>query len=509
MSISLVGNPTYSVNPVYNPLVYYFDSTNKSESGFRYVSVIKDSSGDILFEKTLIPDIDNNYGVLHLNRELSDYISYNLDLDNLDSLNYNASDSYLEYEIEVGEEYYEVWDFDDFGFVSGGTSSDWPNATDPLYNPDGGNKTMLYNSSTASIPPYTNGDNIFVTLNPGTQSRPQIQGVHKVLDVYDNGGTGGVDWVVVLDLGWVGSGTSTGGSTRYSNNRKTRFSNLLSVSGEYAINTVLNKKDFLNWDYNEYEVSSVNSDIKFLSQVYNNYRIKQDSTIFLNWLNYNTTSLTRADYVKFRNNNGDESDLTLNYNSDWTINGMDFSPTRTNWGGTASIVDSNTSWYSVQLYSLSNNPITEEIRFDIDRTCGSIDETEVLFMDKFGSFLPYIFEGRAIESHNINKSSYQRYLGGYDSSIGGYSYNLQEGGMVPYSGNYNRSFVLNTGYLSSEESEFFKNVVESPVTYLKIDDEYQRCYIKTTNVEIKKNGWYEGKRYTLNVELSNKENINI
>jgi len=512
MSITKVGGPQFAINPAYNPVVYYFDSDNKTEEGFRYIAVIKNSSGQILFEKTLIPDIDNNYGILNLNRELSNYVSYNLDFDNIDGDVYDADKSYLEYELEIGEEYYENWDWIDMGYAGVGN---WPNYNDPAINTTPGAKTMIYNNDVTEVPGYSPGDSIFITRTNDSDDAAPITGVHTILDVYEQGSSG-AEWVIVLDLPYI-SGNSNGGTTRYSDNRKSRFLNDYNIQDQVIFNTALSKKDWLSYDNSDYNMISGNdTDEKFLTQMYDNYKIRPDSTLFLQWMCYGVDILTTADVIYFENDAGDDSTYSFSPALETNIQGFDFSPTRTDWGTGGPIVTSTTKWYEFTIIDRDAIALSETKRVYIDRECHSIDRVELLFMDKFGSFIPFQFNGRAVETHNVKRSEYTSYLGGLDtSSVPAYdsgelySYNLDDGGIGVYNSNYSRSFELQTDYLNTEESLFFHNVIESPVTLVKLGGDYYSCVMKTDSVEIKKDGWYEQKKYKVKITLSNKESINI
>lgn len=506
MAITVVGQPTTKINAGYNPIVYYFDSTNKTEQGFRYVAVIKNDAGVVIFEKTLIPSFGDKYGVLNLNEEISSFLTYDIDFINLDGGEYDTFASYKGYDIEIGEEYFQEWEWDDFGFAG---SVNWLNHGDPAFNPNGLARTMLFTSDATNEPPYTSGDTIFVNLNSGTQDKPSIQGVHKVLDVYQQS-SGGVEWVVVLAIAWVGSGTSVGGFTRYSDNRKTRFNNLLSISDNYAINTALSKQDWLNWNSDDYLQEIGTSGNKFLSQIYNNYKVREDSTMFINWLNGDLLNNERPYFIVFENDEGGTSKLELTA-SLRCITGIDVSPTRTDWGtiitGPSPIVRPTTKSYSFQLLDINDIPLSEEITIQIDKSCVNKSTIEMLFMDKFGSFLTWNFTFRNVNSQDVKRTNYTKYLGGLEG--GKFTYELKDGGNETYNADYKNRYLLRTGWLSDQEAEFFPNVIHSPVTMIKINGEFQRCTINTSSFEVKDSNWNELKRYELNVTLSNEEKINI
>lgn len=513
MAITKIGGPDTNINPVYNPLVYYFDSTNKAEDGFRYIiEVFEAGTTNKIFEKTIIPDFDDQKCTLNMNREMQDFISYDLDLTELDGNNYRADNSYYRFDLDIGEEYVEVWNWLDFGFAG---NVNWPNFNNPQYNPNTLSRTMLYTTSSSNQPPYQNGDVIFVELNNGTQDRPSIQGVQKVLDVYNAGGTGGVYWTVVLDIPWVGNGTSTGGSSKYADFRKSRFTNLLSLNNECVYNTVFKVDDFLDYDSTDYNMvmPSAGTD-KFLTQIPNNYKVREDNTLFLQYMSFSTSINNIVRNIGFSNDNGDLSILSASTGTNVGVWGIDMSPTRTNWGtiqnGTLPIIKPNTEWYSIQLLDINGFPLSEEKRIKIDRDCDISQSTmEFLFMDKMGSFLPYNFTARNVEKQNIERSDYTKYLGGYNSTTNKFDYNLTDGGKEIYHSEYTRSFDLGTDYMNDLDSVFFQNVLHSPVTYLKVDGKFRRCVIQTNSITIKKDNWMDRIRYELTVDISQKEMINI
>ncbi len=512
MAITKIGSPDSNINPAYNPLVYYFDSDNNTEDAFRYVvEVFKAGTTDKIFEKTIIPDFDDGKCVCNLNREMSDFLSYHLDFDELDGDNYRATDAYYRFYLDIGEEYIEEWQWDDFGFAG---SVNWANHGDPQYNPNGLWPTMLYTTDALNQPPYTSGDTIFVDLNVGTQDRPSISGVHKVLDVYQQS-SGGVEWVVVLEIPWVGSGTSSGGSARYSDFRKSRFTNLLSVNNECVINTAFSKIDFLNYDSADYNMITTGAQ-KFLTQAFNNYKVRESNTMLLQYMSFKDNTIGTPRKALFENDSGDSSVLTLTTGVDVGVWGIDASPIRTNWGtvqsGTLPIVKPSTDTYSITLLNINDNPVSETKTINIDRGCVNKGSIEMLFMDKLGSFLPWNFTFRNVQDQQVEKSNYSKYLGGYEStgeSTGKFTYDLKDGGRETYNEEYKKNYLLRTSWLADKESEFFPNVIHSPVTMIKVGGVFQRCTITTSSFEVKDDNWNTLKRYEINVKLSNDEIINI
>ena len=103
MATSLIAKPQ-SITTAYNPVKYIYDSTNNNEDGFRYIFDIYDSTATKIAEYRLLPNIDG-YGEIDLSRLLQGYVSYDFD-DSITS-SFDATNSYYEYEVRVGEEYIE------------------------------------------------------------------------------------------------------------------------------------------------------------------------------------------------------------------------------------------------------------------------------------------------------------------------------------------------------------------------------------------------------------------
>ena len=79
MAVSAVVEPN-TTTPAYNPVVYWVDSTNKNETGFKYVVDVYDGGGTQIAEYRVAPRIDDGYGVIDLSRLLSSQVSKDLQL---------------------------------------------------------------------------------------------------------------------------------------------------------------------------------------------------------------------------------------------------------------------------------------------------------------------------------------------------------------------------------------------------------------------------------------------
>ena len=99
MAISGVVEPNVTT-PAYNPVIFWVDSTNKNETGFKYVVDVYDSTPTKIAEYRVAPEIVNGYGVIDLSKLLQAKVSKDLDLTT--TTYYNASNSYFQYSVNFG-----------------------------------------------------------------------------------------------------------------------------------------------------------------------------------------------------------------------------------------------------------------------------------------------------------------------------------------------------------------------------------------------------------------------
>ena len=509
MAITQTGQPKGDFNPAHNPIVYYFNSTNANEPGFRYIAQVLTPSNQLLFEKTLFKEVGTGECVLNLNRELQNYVDTTLQARGEFSPQ-NASDFYVPYKIQMGEEYQARWDYSTFIFAG---AINWPNFNNQQFNPNGLTRTALSTTSPANVPPYQPGDWIFVTQSVSNPPRPQISGFHKVIDVFNLSGASGFYHTIVLELPWVGSGPTTPGTTRFADGRKQRDLNLLEITNQTAFGGALTKKEFLDWDEDDYRMNTGTTG-SWLTDIPNPYKIRRDSLVLLN--SYKDLDDTNSEGpARWWIETSDGNAARINsFNLTNVVRQFDVSPTRSSWGSTISgstpIITSATTHYDV--YTTNNTDViaSEKQRFIIDDSCQPKWEViEMIFKDRLGSIIPFQFELRNVESRILNSSKFRKHLGGKDSN-NTYGYELTDGGEIVYDSHIEREYLLRTDYLTDEYAEFFVKLIESPWKAIKIDGEYTRCNITSNslNYEVKKEKWYELKRYEIRVKLSNNESIN-
>ena len=90
-------------SPAYNPLKFIINSTNKNNTGFKYIfQVFEAGTANKIGEYKMLPRIGDGYGEQDLSKLLQTQVSW--DLNTLSTSWYNAPNSRYLYDVKVGEE---------------------------------------------------------------------------------------------------------------------------------------------------------------------------------------------------------------------------------------------------------------------------------------------------------------------------------------------------------------------------------------------------------------------
>ena len=90
MAQTTIARPQ-SFTPAYNPVKYIIDSTNKNNTGFKYIFDVYNGATQIGRFKTL-PTFGTGYGEIDFSKFLSSYVSW--DFDPNVTLDHDAANSY-------------------------------------------------------------------------------------------------------------------------------------------------------------------------------------------------------------------------------------------------------------------------------------------------------------------------------------------------------------------------------------------------------------------------------
>jgi len=480
MSISLIQSPD-TFTPVYNQMMWVFNSTLVNQQSFRYVVNVLDKNNNIIANLKVAPEPTYGYGYCDISKIISDNVTWDLDVnDNIIS----ASHSIFEYKINVSEEYLYSWPFTDTTFVSGG-------------------QTRIQ-GSTGHI--FVTGSQISVTVDnvdaPG-QNFTFINGLHSVVDYTSNS--------LVVDTGFVSTALNPG-NVIFADRSKTVTPGP-TYSGYYGFNGRESFRDFISWTSSVYSIpqSPSASNRDFLTDAPDDFYATPEQDIWLNF--FKTPGDTVTINVRYQNSNGDVFSTT----NAWT-NAFDSRLAQVAVGpnniilsatisGTGPLIKSDTTYYDFWLQSAASSQLTKKRRVYLDKRC-KISDYEILFMDRMGSFLSYAFQLRSKETGNVQRESYNQFLG--DISTNGWSYDTTDAGGTIYSVNFDKDLELNTNWMNDDMSIFFEQILTSPVTLLKdTDGKYYSVIVQDNGFETQRQNNKILIKKSIKVKFANKEISNI
>lgn len=495
MAITILANPQ-DLTPAYNPMYFYIDSTSKAQLGFRYVvEVVNSDTTETIGTYRLKPIPTTLYGEVDI-AELIQKTLYN-DFRLLDS--YVPTGHQVTYELNIDEEYYINVAFTDYGFAGAAT---WANFSTPSINPNGFTRTML--ECGASLPPYTAGDQILVTQTPSANYRPELEGIHTVLDVFLDTGV----YYVVLDLLWIGSGAASGGTTSYADGQKTIVTGVNS-GGFQAFKGAFKFLDFKDYDYTDYLLQGVNA--KLLTTLPNTVRISRTVDTWL--AGYVSSGF--SEYVVF-NIAGDLYRYSLGAVDNEVVL-FKVLPSTTlvteEWNGAAWVAMASTinltsvESYTVQIKTASDVSLSKKIAINLYSECDKFTTYDITFLDRFGSWITIPFNKGSYMNQDVERNSLRTKYGGYDT--GAWVYTAQDTGLKNYHIEEDITYTVNTGILSEDEAQYYRELISTPQAYVSINGgEPQAIEIITASMPLHLKRTQRDRKVSLQFRMSVQDEIN-
>lgn len=486
MAISNIANPGQRYMTGYNPIVFVADSDNKNAEGFRYIfDIYSAGTSDLLASYQIAPRINDGYGVLFAEKVLQNYLTYDFGTSVIPN-------SWINYDVKVGESYGSNWTYNDYQFFS---------ATGTTNN----GYTELYNTATTHT--YVAGDQInIVQSDEPNPAFPQLSGLHTVRFVPNANS-------IVIDLVFVyaNPGVLISGTTTYADNARVINRDLFTYSANTAINgSVPFTQKYFN--QNDYVISGLTSQVNFLTTCPDTVNKTTDEDMYFNIINNNQSF---AYYLYSENDNNDIFRTQI-------VNGQPLTqvfigPNNILSGdtvsGTQPLIKPDTKYYDVWIANSFGIRVSEKIRIYIDNRCiidygtdngGNIS---ICFLDRLGSFGSFAFQLKKNDITQIERQSYNKQSGYINS--GEWDYSLLDNGTNIYNVDLRRSVTLNTNWMEESEAQWFDELVSSPVTFIKWNGQYQRCDIQETQTERSYQRNKRLMRKTITVNFSNNDNINI
>jgi hypothetical protein len=469
MAISKIAEPD-DFSPAYNPLVFQYDSTNKNEDGFKYIfDVYESGTANKIGEYRVFPRITDGYGHIDLSPLLRTKVTFTRQYGTEDA---TATESFYKYDVKVGEEYIVSVDY-----------------TASLTN-DSGNVNITATHS------YQVGDQVVIAQADGGTANPQLEGLHTVIAINTT-----VDFTVSALWSDVTDATING-SVNYADNRKTITRDVVTESNKYVFNGAFKHNDWSTYGEANY-ILSANNDY-FLTYQPDEFYITDDQEVYFNLCTNGTTT----GFIVFENDGGDILKYAANANSYvYQANvGATANPS-TVVAGTAGHIKADTVYYDVWYTNAGGTQHSRKYRFYIDRRC-RIEDYQIIFLDRLGSFSSFAFPLRAYERGSITRDSYNQRIEGYVSGSK-WSYLNDEFGMKTYKVGIEKTLELNSNWMTEDMAVYFEQLLTSPVTYLSDGTFYYPCTITDTSFEVERQRNKNLIRKTITIKYANQDSVNI
>jgi hypothetical protein len=470
MAITTINEP-FDKTPAYNPIKFLYNSTNKNNLGFKYIfDVYESGTANKIAEYRVFPRYSDGYGEIDLSKLLQNKVSYDFDQVLIESD--PATNSYYKYDLSVGEEYVVTYTY-----------------TANLAN-NGGN--IQITPTTAHT--FQVGDQIVLFAGVANSA---VNGLWTVIAI-----SGTTNFTINALFANVNNPTDNG-TVNYADNRKTITRDIVTALDKYVFNGAISWSGFRTYSENNFILDDPNDSL--LTNIpTTGFKITETQDLWVNILNnFDTTG-----YMVFGNSDGDIFAKPITDNALITQVGVGINNqgTLTALVGSLPLIKPTTTSYSFVYTDSSYNDSSLIYRIDIDRRC-VIEQFEIAFLDRLGSFGSFAFQLRAYEQGNVNKTTYKQDVQGYTDS-GMWTYGTDEKGTRVINPTVEKTIQLNTNWLTIEMDNYFQELMTSPETYIKIGGRYFACVINETSFEVARQKNKNLIMRSVSVTLSNQDSIN-
>ena len=429
------------LTPAYNPVKYFYASTNSGFAGFKFIFDIYESgTANKIAEYRVLPNASTFYGEIDLSKLLQSKVSF--DLFPTNTTVYNATNSHYKYDVKVGEEYLTVVQY-----------------TASLTNNGGNVQINVANSFVA-------GDQIVIAQADGGVANPSLEGLFTVLSV-------GVGFFVVNSPWSLVTNAAINGDVTYADGRKTITRNIITDLNNFVFNGALPWTKWPSWDENEYYLNNVTD--KFLTSIPAQEfyaTLSQDL-----WMNAVYGAIPGGTHkIIFTNDTAEVFEKSVGATDHVTGNavGPNNLGTLTPISGPLPLIKPTTQYYEYY-YEHNGAQVTQSYRVYIDRRVQD-KEYSIIFLDRFGSWGSFAFTGRYFEKGNVTREQYNQDVAGKIVSSE-WTYDLTDRGYINSYVNVDNTIDLNTNWMNEQMAEYFTELVSSPYTYFKISNYDESCDI--------------------------------
>jgi hypothetical protein len=488
MSQSTIASPQ-AFSPAYNPLKFIVDSTNKNNTGFKYIfQVFEAGTANKIAEYKVLPTYVDGYGEIDLSKLLQTQVSW--DLNTLSTSWYNAPNSRYLYDVKVGEE-----QLAEYSWTSSITNN-------------GGNARINVTNT------FVAGDQVVITQDDGGVANPQLEGLHTVLSATGSNFTVNVSFSSITDV-------TINGDVCYADNRKLITLNVTTFEDLVVFNGAFRWLDWSVYDNSDYKLSFADS--YWLTNQPQEFSCTLGQDLYLNlW------SPKGHDRIIFVNSLGASFYKDIN-NAD-EISQVPVGPN--NFGilvGTGDLISNTVTHYDVW-YRTALGIDSKKYRINLDRRT-TISEYHMLFLDRLGSYSSFAFQLKSYERGEVTREIFNRDVEGYVSGAS-WNYRTEDMGFMQSNINVAKSFDLNTNWMEESAGQYFEELLTSPQTFVKIvqynttedglpiigedgcpihiaeSTAYQPCIVQNNAYEVYQQRNKNLIKQSITIKLSNQDNIN-
>jgi len=471
MAITTINEP-YNITPAYNPIKFLYDSTNKNNLGFKYIfDVYESGTLNKIAEYRVFPRYSDGYGEIDLSKLLQNKVTFDFD-PNLSESD-PATNSYYKYDLSVGEEYVVTYTY-----------------TANLVN-NGGN--IQITPTTAHT--FQVGDQIVLFAGVANSA---VNGLWTVIAI-----SGTTNFTINALFANVNDPTANG-TVNYADNRKTITRDIVTALDKYVFNGALPWSEFRIYDEDTFILDNAADRLLTNIPARGGFRVTPQQDLWVNIMNnFDTTG-----FMVFGNSDGDIFAKAVTDNALITQVGVGLNNlgTLTVLVGTLPLLKPTTTWYEFVYTDGSYNDQSQIYRIEVDTRC-KIEDFELVFLDRLGSFGSFAFQLRAYEQGTVDKDVYKQDVQGYTDS-GMWTYDTQDYGSRVINPTVQKTYQLNTNWLTVEMDKYYQELISSPQVYIKIGGNYYACIVQETSFEVARQKNKNLIMRSVNVMLANQDSIN-
>ena len=487
MSITINKQPQ-DLMPVYNQMIIAVTGSYQLSASHQFTADI--TCNNVAVSSLKVPANPDGYGVFDIHKHIENRISNDFNPNQFGL--YVATQSFATYSVAFGEQFRFEWGFTDNYYYNGGLA---------FIGPSGGSRPL-----------FTGGDLITIAqITPFSFSA--YEGEALITDIQFI--TASNAYVISLNKPFAGNTLAQGGTMALANFGLTTVSSTQSsITEKYAWNGVYSYLDFITYDDYNYIPQTATPSL-WLTNVPENYILSTDSRM---WLQAYKTTNNQQRVLVVQSNQG-----TFTYSSPYSANvstndrfrlvGAAVGPyqlitSTAGWsGGTFPIINSLTSTYSVFYRNSVGTQDTKALVFKVEDNCSMFEKIQLVFMDKLGSFVSFIFNLVSRETRNISRTDYGQIYGNYAPAAQAWNYNTWDRGKKNLDTIITQQFKITSDWINQSQSDYLMELFESPEVYW-INEEGITLAINITNNQVEKKKIINEQliNYDLTFELSNKSN---